>query len=78
MAGKPQKRPMDAQSDSAHPRLGSPQCTENMSLTDNNGSVTVTIPAAAVKFLGYDVGEQRRVEVYNDGVFIPSEAPSDE
>jgi bifunctional DNA-binding transcriptional regulator/antitoxin component of YhaV-PrlF toxin-antitoxin module len=48
-----------------------------MSLTDNNGSVTVTIPSGAVKHFGLDVGDRLRVEVYEDGVFIPREAPDE-
>ena len=68
---------MEAQSDSARPGLGEPRFEEKMSLTDNGGSVTVTIPAAAVKVLGYHVGEQRGVQVYDDGVFIPKEAPDE-
>jgi hypothetical protein len=72
MAGKPQKQPMKAESATAP--VDEPQCTETMSLHDNNGSITVTIPAVAVKFLGYSAGECRRVEVYDNGVFIPKEA----
>jgi len=77
MAGKPQSRPMSTESESAHPRLGEPNYTEKMSLTDNNGSVTVTIPSGAVKHFGLDVGDRLRVEVYEDGVFIPREAPDE-
>lgn len=69
---------MKAESESAIAPIDEPQCTEKMSLHDNNGSVTVTIPAVAVKFLGYRAGEQRRIEVYDDGVFIPKEAAADE
>jgi len=74
MAGKPQTPPMQTDSDPARPHLGEPDHTERMSLVDNNGSITVTIPFAAAKILGYEVGEERVVEVYQDGVFIPREA----
>ena len=57
--------------------LGNPEHTEDMSLQDNNGSVTVTIPSAAAKMLGYAAGDTREVEVYPDGVFIPREAPDE-
>jgi len=50
---------------------GEPLFTEEMSLTDRNGSVGVTIPSGAVKILGYEIGESRRVEVYADRVVIP-------
>ena len=53
---------------------GEPLFTEEMSLTDRNGSVGVTIPSGAVKILGYEIGESRRVEVYDDRVVIPKEA----
>lgn len=68
---------MGATSDSARPHLGEPNHTEEMSLTDNGGSVTVTIPSEAAKIYGYVVGETREVEVYADGVFIPREAPDE-
>jgi len=68
---------MRTESQSASELLGEPDYTEDMSLTNNGGSVTVTIPSAAVKFLDYKVGEERRVEVYDDGVFIPREAPDE-
>lgn len=68
---------MRADSDPAQPHLGEPNCTEAMTLQPSGGSVTVAIPAAAVKVLGYEVGESREVEVYDDGVFIPKEAPDE-
>jgi hypothetical protein len=77
MAGKPQERPMRVDSDPAQPHLGEPNCTEEMTLQPSGGSVTVAIPAAAVKVLGYEVGERREVEVYDDGVFIPAEVPDE-
>jgi len=78
MAGKPQKRPMRPNSDRAQTHLGEPKCTEDMRLGKHGGSVRVTIPEVAAKFLGYEPGETRAVEVYDDGVFIPREAPGDE
>jgi hypothetical protein len=77
MAGKPQERPMRVNSDSAQEHLGEPNFTEEMSLQPSGGSTLIGIPAAAVKFLGYEVGESREVEVYQDGVFIPREAPDE-
>jgi hypothetical protein len=77
MAGKPQERPMPVNSDAVSAHLGDPNCIEEMSLQPSGGSVTVAIPAAAVKFLGYEVGETRAVEVYDDGVFIPAEVPDE-
>jgi len=77
MAGKPQKRPMAVQSDDARQHLGDPEYTEDMSLQSSGGSVLVSIPSAAAKVLGYDVGETRRVEVYQDGVFIPRDEPNE-
>ena len=47
-----------------------PLFTEEMSLTDRNGSVGVTIPSGAVKIHDYEVGETRAVEVYSDRVVI--------
>lgn len=77
MAGKPTERPMRVDSDAVSAHLGEPNFTEDMSLQPSGGSVTVAIPAAAVKVLGYEVGEKREVEVYDDGVFIPREAPDE-
>jgi antitoxin component of MazEF toxin-antitoxin module len=48
-----------------------------MSLTDRNGSVGVTIPSGAVKILGYEIGEQREVQVYQSGVWVPREVPDE-
>lgn len=69
---------MRVNSDAVQGRLGEPNFTEDMSLQPSGGSVTIAIPAAAVKVLGYEVGEKRDVEVYDDGVFIPAEVPGDE
>jgi hypothetical protein len=77
MAGKPTKRPMRVSSDGATEHLGDPNYTEEMSLQPSGGSVVVAIPSAAAKVLGYGVGERREVEVYEDGVFIPREAPDE-
>jgi hypothetical protein len=73
MAGKPEQEPMPVDSTAKRDGRGSDPYTEKMSLQNNGGSVSVTIPAAAVKVLGYNVGEKREVEVYDDGVFIPKE-----
>jgi hypothetical protein len=35
------------------------------------------IPSSAVKILGYEPGEQRRVEIHDNGVWIPEEAPDE-
>jgi len=56
---------------------GEPLFTEEMTISDRSGSVGVIIPTYAVKILGYEAGEQRPVEVYDDGVFIPTEAPDE-
>lgn len=56
---------------------GEPLFTEEMSLTDRNGSVGVTIPSGAVKILGYEIGESRAVEVYPDRVVIPKGEPDE-
>lgn len=56
---------------------GEPLFTEEMSLTDRNGSVGVTIPSGAVKILGYEIGESRPVKVYADRVVIPKEATNE-
>jgi hypothetical protein len=77
MAGKPEERLMRPSSDTARSYLGDPKCTESMRLGDTGGSVRVTIPDVAAKFLGYEPGETREVEVYSDGVFIPREAPDE-
>ena len=77
MARKPQNRPMGASTDTAESYLGQPKCTEKMVLQCNNNSVRVTIPRVAAQFLGYDPGEAREVEIYEDGVFIPAEAPDE-
>jgi hypothetical protein len=74
MAGKPQDRPMVQTERQTEAADGEPLFTEEMSLTDRNGSVGVTIPSGAVKILGYEIGESRRVEVYDDRVVIPKEA----
>jgi len=50
---------------------GEPLITEQMSLSDRSGSVGVIIPSSAVKILGFEAGEQRPVEVYDGGVWIP-------
>jgi len=50
---------------------GEPLFTEEMSLTDRNPSIGVTIPSGAVKILGFEVGESCEVEVYSDRVVIP-------
>jgi len=73
MAGKPQTRPM-TRTDDGVTSPGEPQCTETMALQQRGGSVAVTIPAVAVKLLGYEPGEQRHVEVHEGGVWIPREA----
>ena len=52
-------------------KTGEPLFTEEMSLTDRNGSVGVTVPSGAVKILGFEIGESRTVEVYADRVVIP-------
>lgn len=57
---------------------GEPLYTEKMSLCDRGGSVGVTIPSAAVKILGYEVGDVRDVEVHRDGVWIPRREVGDE
>ena len=75
MAGKPQERPMPVDSDAVSAHLGDPHCIEEMSLQPSGGSVTVEIPAAAVKFTGYEVGEIREVELYDDCGVIPGEGP---
>lgn len=77
MAGKPQKRPMATNADSATPLLGNPKFIEEMTLIQTGGSVQIGIPYAARQFLGYQPGEIRAVEVYEDGVFIPMEAPDE-
>jgi len=69
---------MRVESEPANEYLGDPEFTEEMTLQPSGGSTLIGIPAAAVKFLGYEVGERREVEVYRDGVFIPTEAPDDE
>jgi hypothetical protein len=71
MAGKPQDRPMVQTERQTEAADGEPLFTEEMSLTDRNGSVGVTIPSGAVKILDYEIGESRRVEVYDDRVVIP-------
>jgi len=48
-----------------------PLFTEEMSLTDRNGSIGVTIPSGAVKIHGYEIGDSRDLEVYEDRVVIP-------
>jgi len=48
-----------------------------MSVLTKGASVSITIPSIAVRYLGYEVGEKREVEVYEDGVFIPAEAPDE-
>lgn len=68
---------MGTKSDRAKPHLGEPNFSEEMTLQPKGGSVIIGIPAAAAKFLGYPVGETRRVEVYDDGIFIPREAPDE-
>lgn len=78
MAGKPDTEPMRADHSTEGEPAGDPRHTEEMSLLKNGGSVSVVIPNAAVKFLGYEIGERREVRVYDDGVFIPTEAPDDE
>lgn len=69
---------MRVESDEISQYLGSPRFTEEMALQPSGGSTLIGIPAPAVKFLGYEVGERREVEVYDDGVFIPAEVPGDE
>ena len=71
MAGKPEKRPMDRSRESTGSPDREPRVRSEMSLIKNGGSVSVTIPAFAVKLCGYEVGETRPVEVYDDGVWIP-------
>lgn len=71
MAGKPQKRPMQMSRESTGEPEREPRARPEMSLIRNGGSVSVTIPAFAVKLCGYEVGETRPVEVYDDGVWIP-------
>jgi len=73
MAGKPEERPMRHDRDSTGEPDGEPREREEMSLINNGGSVSVTIPVFAVKLCGYEVGQQRPVEVYDDGVWIPKE-----
>ena len=68
---------MNPNSDRAQSYLGEPKCAEDMRLGDHSGSVRVTIPDVAAKFLGYEPGETREVEIYEDGVFIPAEAPDE-
>ena len=77
MAGKPSDHPMATNADSATSHLGEPRFVEDMKLLDSGGSIRVSIPIAAVKFLGYQQGEYRAVEVYDDGIFIPREAPDE-
>lgn len=77
MAGKPQDRPMVQTERQAEADGGEPLFTEEMSLTDRNGSVGVTIPSGAVKILGYEIGESRAVEVYPDRVVIPKGEPDE-
>ena len=56
---------------------GEPLFTEEVSISDRSGSVGMIIPSYAVKILGYEPGEQRRVEIHEDGVWIPEEAPDE-
>lgn len=56
---------------------GEPLFTEDVSISDRSGSVGMIIPSYAVKILGYEPGEQRRVEVHDDGVWIPEEPPNE-
>lgn len=71
MAGKPQDRPMVQREREAKAGDGEPLFTEEMSLTDRNNSVGVTIPSGAVKILDFQSGESCHVEVYADRVVIP-------
>jgi hypothetical protein len=75
MAGKPQNRPMQHDRKSTGEPEHEPRARPEMSLMKNGGSVTVSIPAFAVKLCGYEVGETRHVEVYDDGVWIPRQPP---
>jgi hypothetical protein len=68
---------MEANSDTARSHLGDPDFTEEMSVLTKGASVSITIPSIAVRYLGYEVGEKREIEVYEDGVFIPAEAPDE-
>jgi len=77
MAGKPQERPMSAESEQIGNELGEPLFVEDMTLHDNNGSISVTIPATAAKIHGFSAGDGCGVAVYDDGVWIPKGA-SDE
>jgi len=72
MAGKPQNRPMRQGRESTGEPHGEPHERERMSLIKNGGSVSVTIPVFAVKLCGYERGQQVPVEVYDDGVWIPT------
>ena len=77
MAGKPQDRPMVQREREANAADGEPLFTEEVSISDRSGSVGMIIPSYAVKILGFEPGEQRRVEVHDDGVWIPQEAPDE-
>lgn len=77
MAGKPDTHPMAADSQATETPGGEPRYVEDMTLVQNGGSVRVTIPVAARKFLGYETGETRRIQVHDGGIWIPKEAPED-
>lgn len=75
MARKPENKPIAASADDARTLLGEPRFTESMTLIETGGTVVVTIPHAARQFFGYEVGEERTIEVYDDGVFVPVNSP---
>jgi hypothetical protein len=77
MSGKPQERPTVRREREAKAGDGEPLYTQTVSISDRSGSVGMIIPSSAVKILGYEPGEQRRVEIHDDGVWIPEEPPGE-
>lgn len=77
MAGKPQDRPMVRAERKQSADDHEPLFSEEMSLTDRNNSVGVTIPSGAVKILDFETAESCRVEVYRDCVVIPRATPDE-
>jgi len=70
MAGKPQDHPMIRDERATRADDGEPLYDTEMSLMQNGGSVSITIPSMSRKMHSFAAGEEATVEIYPDGIWI--------
>ena len=71
MAGRPEDKPMVREERKRRAAaVGEPLYDREQSLSQMGNSGVVTIPVTAREILGFDIGDDLTVEVYDDGVWI--------